>query len=120
MRASVQEVLIHAAGNAFQSGDVTSFDKLIDATRGADQKAIMKWVREFGFATFNTEKGAYNVNKAMRKSADFVDGEAVVEYLRHNPLGMNCKHPQKTLPKNLMSQNVFSHYSKPHVKLALL
>mgnify|MGYP000011518295 FL=1 len=81
MRANIQEILVHAAGNAFQSGDVTAFDKLIDATRGADQKAIMKWVREFGFAVYNTDKNCYNVNKSMRKSADFVDGEAVVEYL---------------------------------------
>jgi len=81
MRANIQEILVHAAGNAFQDGDVTAFDKLIDATRGADQKAIMKWVREFGFAVYNTDKNRYNVNKSMRKSADFVDGEAVVEYL---------------------------------------
>ena len=81
MRANIQEILVHAAGNAFQDGDVTAFDKLIDATRGADQKAIMKWVREFGFAVYNTDKSRYNVNKSMRKSADFVDGEAVVEYL---------------------------------------
>jgi hypothetical protein len=81
MRANIQEILVHAAGNAFQSGDVTAFDKLIDATRGADQKAIMKWVREFGFAVYNTDKNCYNVNMSMRKSADFVDGEAVVEYL---------------------------------------
>ena len=101
MRASVQEVLIHAAGNAFQDGDVTSFDKLIDATRGADQKAIMKWVREFGFAVYNTDKSCYNVNKAMRKSADFVDGEAVVEYLETQPTWYELQASTKDIAKEL-------------------
>ena len=101
MRASVQEVLIHAAGNAFQSGDVTAFDKLIDATRGADQKAIMKWVREFGFAVYNTDKSCYNVNKAMRKSADFVDGEAVVEYLETQPTWYEMQASTKDIAKEL-------------------
>ena len=102
MRASVQEVLIHAAGNAFQSGNVTSFTTLIDATRGADQKAIMKWIREFGFATFNTEKGAYNLNKTMQqKHADFVDGEAVVEYLETQPTWYEMQASTKDTAKEL-------------------
>lgn len=81
MRANIQEIVIHAAANAYVSGDVTAFTKLIDATRGVDQKAIMLWVREFGFATYNTDLGAYKLNKTMRKTNDFADGDAVVDYL---------------------------------------
>ena len=81
MRLSIQEVLIHSAANAYASGDVTSFDKLIAATRGVNQKAIMRWVRDYGFAIYKVETGVYNLNKSMRKSADFADGDAVVEYL---------------------------------------
>jgi hypothetical protein len=81
MRANIQEIVIHAAANAYVSGDVTAFTKLIDATRGVDQKAIMLWIREFGFATYNTDLGAYKLNKTMRKNADFADGDAVVDYL---------------------------------------
>ena len=102
MRASIQEILVHAAGIAYQHGNVTSFTTLIDATRGADQKAIMKWIREFGFATFNTEKGAYNLNKTMQqKHADFVDGEAVVEYLETQPTWYELQAPTKDIAKEL-------------------
>ena len=101
MRANIQEILVHAAGIAYQHGNVTSFTTLIDATRGADQKAIMKWVREFGFAVYNTDKSCYNVNKAMRKSADFVDGEAVVEYLETQPTWYEMQASTKDIAKEL-------------------
>ena len=84
MRANIQEVLIHAAANAFQSGDVTAFTKLFDATRGADQKAIAKWAQTYGFAILKAD-GVFNVNKSMRKTADFADGDAVVAYLETQP-----------------------------------
>ena len=84
MRANIQEVLIHAAANAFQSGDVTAFTKLFDATRGADQKAIAKWAQTYGYAILKAD-GVFNVNKSMRKTADFADGDAVVAYLETQP-----------------------------------
>ena len=101
MRANIQEVLIHAAANAFQSGDVTAFTKLIDATRGADQKAIMHWVRDYGFATYKSDAGAYNVNKTMRKSADFADGDAVVAYLETQPTWYELAASVKQIAKEL-------------------
>ena len=103
MRASIQEILVHAAGIAYQHGNVTSFTTLIDSTRGADQKAIMKWIRDNGFATFNTEKGAYNLNKTMRQEhADFADGEAVVEYLTNDvPAWYELQASTKDIAKEL-------------------
>jgi len=101
MRANIQEILVHAAGNAFQSGDVTAFTKLIDATRGADQKAIMRWVRDYGFATYKSDAGVYNVNKTMRKSADFADGDAVVAYLETQPTWYELAAGVKQIAKEL-------------------
>ena len=100
MRANIQEVLIHAAGNAFQSGDVTAFTKLFDATRGVDQKAIAKWAQTYGFATLKAD-GVFNLNKSMRKTADFVDGDAVVAYLETQPTWFELSASPKAIVKEL-------------------
>jgi len=100
MRANIQEVLIHAAANAFQSGDVTAFTKLFDATRGADQKAIAKWAQTYGFAILK-EDGVFNVNKSMRKTADFADGDAVVAYLETQPTWYELTASAKSIAKEL-------------------
>ena len=102
MRLSIQEVLIHSAANAYASGDVTSFDKLIAATRGVNQKAIMAWVRDYGFATYKSEAGAYSLNKTMRKNADFADGDAVVEYLTNEvPAWYELQATTETIAREL-------------------
>ena len=102
MRVSIQEILVHAAGIAYQHGNVTSFTKLIESTRGADQKAIMRWIREYGFATFNTDKGAYNLNKTMQKREDFADGDAVVAYLTNEvPAWYELQATTKAIAKEL-------------------
>ena len=102
MRVSIQEILVHAAGIAYQHGNVTSFTTLIDSTRGADQKAIMRWIREYGFATFNTDKGAYNLNKTMQKREDFADGDAVVAYLTNEvPAWYELQATTKAIAKEL-------------------
>ena len=100
MRASIQEVLIHAAANAFQSGDVTAFTKLFDATRGADQKAIAKWAQTYGFAILKAD-GVFNVNKSMRKTADFADGDAVLAYLETQPTWYDMAASAKAIAKEL-------------------
>ena len=100
MRANIQEVLIHAAANAFQSGDVTAFTKLFDATRGADQKAIAKWAQTYGFAILKAD-GVFNVNKSMRKTADFADGDAVVAYLETQPTWYELAASAKQIAKEL-------------------
>lgn len=100
MRADIQEVLIHAAGNAFSSGDVSAFTKLFDATRGADQKAIAKWAKTYGFAILKGD-GVFNLNKSMRKTADFVDGDAVVAYLETQPTWSELSASPKAIAKEL-------------------
>lgn len=102
MRANIQEILVHAAGIAYEHGNVTSFTKLIESTRGADQKAIMRWIRDNGFATFNTDKGVYNLNKTMQKCADFADGDAVVAYLTNDvPAWYELQATTKAIAKEL-------------------
>jgi hypothetical protein len=81
MRKNIHEILCNAAGHAYQHGDVGFFDRLIDATSGVNQKRIQRWIRDNGFATWNKEKSSYQLNKAARKDADFVDGHAVAMYL---------------------------------------
>ena len=102
MRANIQEILVHAAGIAYQHGNVTSFTNLINSTRGADQKAIMSWIRDNGFAIYKVETGVYNLNKTMQKREDFVDGDAVVAYLTNEvPAWYELQATTETIAREL-------------------
>jgi hypothetical protein len=80
IRNNVQTVLVHAAGHAYQHGDVTTFDKLYAATSGLNRKKIAKWVRDNGFAMLQPD-GTHKINKTARAQADFESGDDVVSYL---------------------------------------
>lgn len=82
IRDMVQETLIQCAGHAYQHGDVTLYTKLIAVTSGANQEAIARWIKEYGFAVLQKD-GTFKLNKAAQKDADFDDGEAVIDYLTH-------------------------------------
>jgi len=84
LRENVHEILVNAAGHAYAHGDVTAYTRLFDAMSGADRHAVARWVAEFGFAKLDKSSGAFKLNKAARKNADFADGEAVVAYLTEN------------------------------------
>ena len=102
IRANIQEILVHAAGIAYQHGNVSSFTNLINSTRGADQKAIMSWIRDNGFAIYKVETGVYNLNKTMQKREDFADGDAVVEYLTNEvPAWYELQATTETIAKEL-------------------
>ena len=83
LRMDIQSILVHAAGHAFQSRDVTSFSKLFNATSGMNRKLIAAWVAKYGFATLQKD-GTYKLNKKAHKEADFADGAEVVTYLLEN------------------------------------
>ena len=100
MRVKIQEILVHAAGNAYESGDVTAFTKLFDAMSGMDRKAVAKWAQTYGFAILKDD-GTFKVNKSMRKTSDFVDGDAVVEYLETQPTWYELQASAKQLVKEL-------------------
>jgi len=80
IRANVQVILCNASAHAYEHGDVTTFTKLFDASKGLNKKKIVKWVHENGFARLQKD-GTFKVNKKMRNETDFADGKAVVEYL---------------------------------------
>ena len=102
IRANIQEILVHAAGIAYQHGNVTSFTNLINSTRGADQKAIMSWIRDNGFAIYKVETGVYNLNKTMQKREDFADGDAVVAYLTNEvPAWYELQATTETIAREL-------------------
>jgi|TARA_R110000737_G_C14379891_1_gene450334 hypothetical protein len=102
IRANIQEILVHAAGIAYQHGNVSSFTNLINSTRGADQKAIMSWIRDNGFAIYKVETGVYNLNKTMQKREDFVDGDAVVAYLTNEvPAWYELQATTETIAREL-------------------
>lgn len=80
LRQDIHETLCHAAGHAYEHGDVTSFTRLFNATSGMARKDIAAWVAEFGFARL-TKDGTYKLNKKTRGEADYASGAACAEYL---------------------------------------
>lgn len=81
LQSRTQDYLIHAAGHAYQYGDVSYFAKLVKTAKGADAKRIVSWASEYGFAQLNAKDGSAKLIKSARKAADLEDGAAVVEHL---------------------------------------
>ena len=82
-RENVQIVLIEISAHAYVNGDVTLFQRLFDATSGMNRKRIVKWIKDYGFATL-TSDGVFKLNKSMRKNSDFTDGDHVIRWLTDN------------------------------------
>ena len=80
LRNNIQLVLTHAAGHAYEHGDVTVLNKLYDATSGVNRKRMVGYIHANCFAKLQKD-GTFKLNKKARKEADFIDGDAVVEYL---------------------------------------
>ena len=81
LRDTIQSCLVDIAAHVYVHGDVTLYDRLFEAARASNRKAMMKWVYEYGFARFDHKAGAFKVNATQRKEAVFVDGDEVIEYL---------------------------------------
>ena len=80
LRDNIQIVLTHAAGHAYEHGDVTIFTKLYDATSGVNRKRMVKYIHDNCFAKLQKD-GTFKVNKTARKDATFDSGDDVVAYL---------------------------------------
>lgn len=80
IRENIHVVLTNLAGHAYEHGDVSVAIKLLNATKGVDKVAIVKYLRENCFTLVNSD-GSVKLNKKARNEADFVDGEAVVAHL---------------------------------------
>lgn len=81
LRDDIQEVLIHTAGHALQSRDVSFFTQLFNAVVGQDRKAIAAWAQEYGLAKLDGETGTFKLNKSAHKACDCETGEEYVERL---------------------------------------
>lgn len=82
LRKMIQSTLNEIAAHAYQHGDVTLFDQLLDAVRGQDRNALIEWIEEYGFATMRTsgpKSGTFGKNKDAVEAADFADGQAVYD-----------------------------------------
>ena len=84
LRDDVHVALCHAAGWAYEHGDVTAFTRLFAATSGMNRKALTAWVHDVGFALLQKD-GSFKLNKTARKAADFEGGSAVVDFLLAEP-----------------------------------
>ena len=82
LRKMIQSTLNEIAAHAYQHGDVTLFDQLLDAVRGQDRTALIEWIEEYGFATMRTsgpKSGTFGKNKDAVEAADFADAQAVYD-----------------------------------------
>ena len=76
LRDDIQTVLIHAAGHALKSRDVTFFTNLLTSVVGQDRTAITKWVHAFGLAKLDSNTGSFKLNKSAHKDCAFSETEA--------------------------------------------
>lgn len=78
LRNMIQSTLCEIAAHAYQHGDVTHYNTLLDAIRGQDRKAIIDWIEEYGFARIRPD-GTFGKAKAAVDAAGYADGQAVYD-----------------------------------------
>ena len=78
LRNMIQSTLCEIAAHAYQHGDVTHYNTLLDAIRGQDRKAIIDWIEEYGFARIRPD-GTFGKAKAAVDAADYADAQAVFD-----------------------------------------
>jgi len=78
LRNMIQSTLCEIAAHAYQHGDVTLYNNLLDAIRGQDRKAIIDWIEEYGFARIRPD-GTFGKAKAAVDAADYADAQAVYD-----------------------------------------
>lgn len=80
LRNMIQSTLCEIAAHAYQHGDVTLYDRLLDAVRGQDRKALIDWIEEYGFARMRSDKGTFgSVSQSTKEAAGYADGQAVYD-----------------------------------------
>jgi len=80
LRNMIQSTLCEIAAHAYQHGDVTLYDRLLDAVRGQDRKALIDWIEEYGFARMRSDKGTFgSVSQSTKEAAGYADGQAVFD-----------------------------------------
>lgn len=79
LRNMIQSTLCEIAAHAYQHGDVTLYNKLLDAVRGQDRKALIDWIEEYGFARIRPDGTFGSVSKSTKDAAGYADGQAVYD-----------------------------------------
>ena len=78
LRNMIQSTLCEIAAHAYEHGDVTLYNNLLDAIRGQDRKAIIDWIEEYGFARIRPD-GTFGKAKAAVDAAGYADAQAVYD-----------------------------------------
>lgn len=77
LRVQIQAVIPSIIFHAFEHGDVTLGDRLLDATKGADRQALTAYMETYG--PFRLSNGKFKLNAAFRKDntfdAEFFEGD---------------------------------------------
>ena len=75
-----------------------------------NRKEMTKWINANGFA--RVTKDGVVVNKSARKDADFVDGDAVIEYLLEQPKWYETEQSVAQIVKDLDVQQLLAMVHK--------
>ena len=110
LRDKYHVALCEVAGHAFEHGDPRLFDNILNAASGMNRKEMTKWINANGFA--QVKKDGCVVNKSARKEADFVDGDAVIEYLMDQPKWYETEQSVAQIVKDLDVQQLLAMVHK--------
>lgn len=81
-RGLIQTAMCHIAGHVYDHGNVALYKQLFsDDMRGTSRQDLLRWINEYGFARWSSEKECFLLDKRARDNADFVNGESAVQWL---------------------------------------
>jgi hypothetical protein len=69
-RVEVQEVLVQCSYHAHEHNNVDGFTRVVGVLKGADMKAIIKWVQKHGRAVWHKTEGRFTLNKSDKGAFD--------------------------------------------------
>jgi len=99
LRDAIQEALISCAYHAVKDGQITPFNNLLQAVGTNTRiKGITMWAELYGFVRM--EKGAFVLNKTMRKEAqvsDEKDFEVFENVMRSSPAWYDIAPKEKAV-----------------------
>lgn len=79
LNESIQDAIATIAGHVYVHGDNTAIPTLMAVIKGSHKKAVLSWLQEFAFVTFD-DKGNPETSKAKRDKASFENAQAVYDY----------------------------------------
>lgn len=70
LNRDIQEILVETAGHVIEYGECSLYDKLLNATKGANREAIHSWIKDYGGARFH--EGKFVVNATWLKEQRYL------------------------------------------------